>query len=102
MLKERYRLTGLSWQYHRCLYDLIHAETPTQGASMTSTTTCPGPCAIIPHPGAASKANIRLCIEHETILRPSDHDRMEVLKIDDQITPITPLKRSEAKQDQVG
>lgn len=55
MLKERYRLTGLSWQYHRCLYDLIHAETPTQGESITSTTTCPVPCAIIPHPGQPAR-----------------------------------------------
>jgi len=62
------------------------------------------PGALRDHPAsrAVSKANIRLCIEHETVLKPSDHDRMEVVKINDQITPITTLKRSEAKQDQVG
>ena len=45
----------------------IRAGTPAQGASITSTTTRPWPCAIQPTPRAASKAITGLYVEHQSL-----------------------------------
>ena len=45
----------------------IRAGTPAQGASITSTTTRPWPCAIQPTTRAANQLVARLNIEHESI-----------------------------------
>ena len=72
------------------------AGTPAQGASMTSTTTRPWPCAIQPTTRAASTAITGLYVEHQTTLTSSDSNQMEALQTDEQITPITTIKRRRA------
>ena len=72
------------------------AGTPAQGASITSTTTRPWPCAIQPTIWAASTAITGLYVEHETTLTSSDSDQMEALLTDEQITPIATIKRHAA------
>ena len=72
------------------------AGTPAQGASITSTTTRPLPCAIQPTTWAASTAIAGLYVEHQTVLTPSGSDQMEALQTDEQITPITTIKRRTA------
>ena len=51
----------------RRLNHRIRAGTPAQGASITSTTTRPWPCAIQPTPRAASKAITGLYVEHQSL-----------------------------------
>ena len=72
------------------------AGTPAQGASITSTTIRPWPCAIQPTPRAANQLVARLNIEHESIWGASHAHQMEALQIDEQITPITTIKRRTA------
>ena len=45
----------VSRHIHRRLCHRIHTGTPAQGASITSTTTHPWPCAITPHPGQPAR-----------------------------------------------
>ena len=78
---------------HRRLCHRIRAGTPAQGASITSTTIRPWPCAIQPATWAASTAITGLYVEHQTTLTSSDSDQMEALQTDEQITPITTIKR---------
>ena len=80
----------------RRLNHRIRAGTPAQGASITSTTTRPWPCAIQPTPRAARQLVARLNIEHQITGASSDSDQMETLQIDEQITPITTIKRHRA------
>ena len=51
----------------RRLNHRIRAGTPAQGASITSTTTRPWPCAIQPATRAASKAITGLYVEHQSL-----------------------------------
>ena len=51
----------------RRLCHRIRTGTPAQGASITSTTTRPWPCAIQPTPMAASKAITGLYVEHQSL-----------------------------------
>ena len=81
---------------HRRLNHRNLAGTPAQGASITSTTTRPWPCAIQPTTRVASTAITGLYVEHETTLTSSDSDQMEALQTDEQITPITTIKRRRA------
>ena len=78
---------------HRRLCHRIRAGTPAQGASITSTTTRPWPCAIQPTTRAANQLVARLNIEHESIWGASHAHQMEALQTDEQITPITTIKR---------
>ena len=64
------------------------AGTPAQGASITSTTTRPWPCAIQPATRAASTAITGLYVEHQSIWGASHAHQMEALQTDEQITPI--------------
>jgi len=56
------------------------------------------PVALCDHPTtrAASTAITGLYVEHQTTLTPSDSDQMEALQTDEQITPITTIKRHAA------
>ena len=81
---------------HRRLNHRNLAGTPAQGASITSTTTRPWPCAIQPTTRAVSTAITGLYVEHQTTLTSSDSDQMEALQIDEHITPITTIKRRAA------
>ena len=78
---------------HRRLNHRIRAGTPAQGASITSTAIRPWPCAIQPTTRAANQLVARLNIEHQTTLTPSDGNQMETLQVNEQITPITTIKR---------
>ena len=69
------------------------ARTPAQGASITSTTTRPWPCAIQPTTRAPRQLVARLNIEHQSIWGASHAHQMEALQTDEQITPITTIKR---------
>ena len=69
------------------------AGTPAQGASITSTTTRPRPCAIQPTTRAANQLVARLNIEYQNIWGASHAHQMEALQTDEQITPITTIKR---------
>ena len=80
----------------RRLNHRIRAGTPAQGASITSTTTRPWPCAIQPTSRAASKAITGLYVEHQSIWGASHAHQMEALQTDEQITPITTIKRRTA------
>ena len=64
------------------------AGTPAQGASITSTTTRPWPCAIQPATRAPRQLVARLNIEHQSIWGASHAHQMEALQTDEQITPI--------------
>ena len=72
------------------------AGTPAQGASITSTTIRPWPCAIQPTTRAASTVITGLYVEHQTTLTSNDSNQMETLQTDEQITPITTIKRRRA------
>ena len=80
----------------RRLNHRIRAGTPAQGASITSTTIRPWPCAIQPTTRAANQLVARLNIEHESIWGASYAHQMEALQTDEQITPITTIKRGRA------
>ena len=69
------------------------AGPPAQGASITSTTTRPWPCAIQPTTRAARQLVARLNIKHQSIWGASHAHQMEALQTDEQITPITTIKR---------
>ena len=69
------------------------AGTPAQGASITSTTTRPRPCAIQPTTRAANQLVARLNIEYQSIWGASHAHQMEALQTDEQITPITTINR---------
>ena len=86
----------VSGHIHRRLCHRNLAGTPAEGASITSTTTRPWPCAIQPTTRVASTAITGLYVEHETTLTSSDSDQMEALQTDEQITPITTIKRRRA------
>ena len=64
------------------------AGTPAQGASITSTTTRPWPCAIQPTTRAARQLVARLNIKHQSIWGANHAHQMEALQTDEQITPI--------------
>ena len=66
----------------------ILAGTPAQGASITSTTTRPWPCAIQPTTRAPRQLVARLNIKHQSIWGASHAHQMEALQTDEQITPI--------------
>ena len=72
------------------------AGTPAQGASITSTTTRPWPCAIHPTTRAPRQLVARLNIEHQSIWGASHAHQMEALQTDEQITPITTIKQHTA------
>ena len=72
------------------------AGTPAQGASIASTTTRPWPCASHPATRAPRQLIARLNIEHQSIWGASHAHQMEALQTDEQITPITPIKRHTA------
>ena len=57
----------VSRHIQRRLNHRIRAGTPAQGASITSTTTRPWPCAIQPATRAASKAITGLYVEHQSL-----------------------------------
>ena len=80
----------------RRLNHRIRAGTPAQGASITSTTTRPWPCAIQPTTRAPRQLVARLNIEHESIWGASHAHQMEALQTDEQIAPITTIKRGRA------
>ena len=69
------------------------AGTPAQGASITSTTTRPWPCAIQPTTRAPRQLVARLNIKYQSIWGASHAHQMEALQTDEQITPITTIKR---------
>ena len=56
------------------------------------------PVALSDHPTtrAASTAITGLSVEHQTTLTPSDRNQTETLQVDEQITPITTIKRHRA------
>ena len=72
------------------------AGTPAQGASITSTTIRPWPCAIQPTTRAANQLVARLNIKYQSIWGASHAHQMEALQTDEQITPITTIKRRRA------
>ena len=72
------------------------AGTPAQGASITSTTTRPWPCAIQPTTRAPRQLVARLNIKHQSIWGASHAHQMEALQTDEQITPNTTVKRRTA------
>ena len=81
---------------HRRLCHRIRAGTPAQGASITSTTIRPWPCMIQPITRAANQLVARLNIEYQSIWGASYAHQMEALQTDEQITPITTIKRHRA------
>ena len=80
----------------RRLNHRIRTGTPAQGASITSTTTRPRPCMIQPTTRAPNQLVARLNIEHQSIWGASHAHQMEALQTDEQITPITTIKRHRA------
>ena len=56
------------------------------------------PVTLSDHPTtrAASKVIAGLYVKHQTTLTSSDSDQMEALQVDEQITPITTIKRHRA------
>ena len=72
------------------------ARTPAHGASIASTTTRPWPCAIQPTTRAPRQLVARLNIKHQSIWGASHAHQMEALQTDEQITPITTIKRRRA------
>ena len=77
----------------RRLCHRIRTGTPAQGASITSTTTRPWPCAIQPTTRAPRQLVARLNIKYQSIWGASHAHQMEALQTDEQITPITTIKR---------
>ena len=69
------------------------ARTPAQGASITSTTTRPWPCAIQPTTRAPRQLVARLNTKHHSIWGASHAHQMKALQTDEQITPNTTIKR---------
>ena len=83
----------------KCEEPLNHrnlAGTPAQGASITSTTTRPWPCAIQPATRAPRQLIARLNIKHQSIWGASHAYQMEALQTDEQITTITTIKQHTA------
>ena len=72
------------------------AGIPAQGASITSTTIRPWPCAVQPTIWAPRQLVARLNIEYQSIWGASHAHQMEALQTDEQITPITTIKRHRA------
>ena len=81
---------------HRRLNHRILVGTPAQGASITYTTMRPWPCAIQPATRAPRQLVARLNIEHQGPWGASHAHQMEALQTDEQITPITTIKRRTA------
>ena len=81
---------------HRRLNHRIRTGTPAQGASITSTTMRPWPCAIQPTTRAPRQLVARLNTEHQSPWGASHAHQMEALQTDEQITPITTIKRHTA------
>jgi len=75
-------------EIHRRLNHRNLAGTPAQGASITSTTTRPWPCAIQPATRAPRQLVARLNIKHQGPWGASHAHQMEALQTDEQITPI--------------
>ena len=86
----------VSRHIQRRLCHRILAGTPAQGASITSTTTRPWPCAIHPATRAPRQLVARLNIKHQGLWGASHAHQMEALQTDEQITPITTIKRHTA------
>ena len=86
----------VSRHIQRRLNHRIRAGTPAQGASITSTTIRPWPCAIQPATRAARQLVARLNIEHQGPWGASHAHQMEALQPDEQITSITTIKRRRA------
>ena len=80
----------------RRLNHRILVGTPAQGASITSTTMRPWPCAIQPTTRAPRQLVARLNTEHQSPWGASHAHQMEALQTDEQITPITTIKRHTA------
>ena len=78
----------VSRHIQRRLSHRIRTGTPAQGASITSTTTRPWPCAIQPTTRAARQLVARLNIKHQSIWGANHAHQMEALQTDEQITPI--------------
>ena len=74
----------------RRLNHRIRAGTPAQGASITSTTTRPWPCAITPQPGQPAQRSQDSMSSTRT---PGVRATLIALQADEQITPITTIKR---------
>ena len=72
------------------------ARTPAHGASIASTTTRPWPCAIQPATRAPRQLVARLNTKHQSIWGANRTHQMEALQTDEQITPITTIKRRRA------
>ena len=83
----------VSRHIQRRLNHRIRTGTPAQGASITSTTIRPWPCAIQPATRAARQLVARLNIEHQGPWGASHAHQMEALQTDEQITSITTIKR---------
>ena len=94
MFQERHRLAGVF-----AAYPAPYCATGTlpgpraQGASITSTTIRPWPCAIQPTTRAPRQLVARLNIEYQSIWGASHAHQMQALQTDEQITPITTIKR---------
>lgn len=86
----------VSRHIQRRLNHRILAGTPAQGASITSTTTRPYPLCDHPTTRAANQLVARLDIEHQSLWGASHTHQMEALQTDEQITPITTIKRHRA------
>ena len=80
----------VSRHIQRRLNHRIRAGTPAQGASITSTTTRPWPCAITPQPGQPAKRSQDSMSSTRT---PGVRATLIALQADEQITPITTIKR---------
>ena len=74
----------------RRLNHRIRAGTPAQGASITSTTTRPWPCAITPQPGQPAQRSQDSMSSTRT---PGVRATLIALQADEQITPIATIKR---------
>ena len=80
----------------RRLCHRIRTGTPAQDASITSTTIRPWPWAIQPTTRAPRQLVARLNIKYQSIWGASHAHQMEALQTDEQITPITTIKRRRA------
>ena len=77
----------------RRLCHRIRAGIPAQGASITSITIRPRPCAIQPTTRVPRQLVARLNIEHQGPWGASHAHQMEALQTDEQITSITTVKQ---------
>ena len=83
----------VSRHIQRRLNHRILVGTPAQGASITSITIRPRPCAIQPTTRAPRQLVARLNTEHQSPWGASHAHQMEALQTDEQITPITTVKQ---------